>query len=267
MADKMDRLRTVVDQGPTTSPASIPRARLQVVHRSRMFRECLKAVLSVELSIDVSDVDPQSIVDATFDELLLADVILVDAGLPARFAIELIERVRQKGTSTKVLAVVSTTAQEMVTECIVAGAHGCIFEESSLEDLRAAIEGINSRGTFCSQDMIQLVFTRFAEIARESQLRRWVEAVDLTSRELEILKLISFHLGNKQIAKRLSISLHTVKNHVHNILEKLKLTSRFEAVDYARKQQWISLSTEEKAKLQPPATRVKGRPDSLPDRH
>jgi len=66
-----------------------------------------------------------------------------------------------------------------------------------------------------------------------------VAKFDLTPRELEILNLISDHLGNKQIANRLSVSTYTVKNHVHHILEKLQVHSRAEAVDYARQRQWL----------------------------
>ncbi len=217
------------------------RAKLQIIHRNRMFRDCLKAALASELNVDAPEVS--SFLAEEFDAIdeFGADVMLIDAGLVGKQAVTLIQCIRQRNARVKVLAVVSASEQEMLTECIMAGAHGCIFEESSLQDLRSGIQAVTSHGSFCSQDMLQVVFSQFAHFARESTLRRSLETDDLTSRELEILNLISAHLGNKQIAKRLSISLHTVKNHVHNILDKLNLTSRFEAVDYARRRQWISV--------------------------
>ncbi len=63
--------------------------------------------------------------------------------------------------------------------------------------------------------------------------------VELTSREIEILKLVAVGLANKEIAKKLIISLHTVKNHVHNILEKLGLSGRYAAVAYACQRGWL----------------------------
>lgn len=217
-----------------------PTTKLQVVHRNRMFRECLVAVLSRDLRFEVSELHHEAISDIGNGMKTSPHVILIDAGLPSRPAIDLIQRVRKQNTATKLLAVVSATAQDQAVECIAAGAHGCVLEESSLEDLLAGIAAVQAGESFCSPDMLQAVFSQFARIARESQLRKQVRSVDLTPRELEVLQLIAGHLGNKQIAKRLSVSLFTVKNHVHNILEKLELTSRFEAVDYARQKHWIT---------------------------
>jgi DNA-binding NarL/FixJ family response regulator len=87
--------------------------------------------------------------------------------------------------------------------------------------------------------MIHSLYVRFGKLASESSWRKDMTATDLTAREIEILNLISSHLANKQIAKRLRVSTYTVKNHVHNILEKLRVHSRAEAVDYARQRQWL----------------------------
>lgn len=220
---------------PVTTPT-----KLQIVHRNQMFRECLVAVLSRDGRFEVSALDYEAISNHENEMSISSDIILIDAGLPSRLAIDLIQRVRRENATTKILAVVSATAQDLVTDCIAAGAHGCVLEESSLDDLLAGIAAVQAGESFCSQDILQVVFSQLGQISRESQLRKQVRSVDLTHRELEILQLIAGHLGNKQIAKRLSVSLFTVKNHVHNILEKLELTSRFEAVDYARQKHWIA---------------------------
>jgi DNA-binding NarL/FixJ family response regulator len=75
--------------------------------------------------------------------------------------------------------------------------------------------------------------------AREDNRNGAVSAATLTRREIEVVRLIGEHLSNKQIAKQLSVSLYTVKNHVHNIVDKLKVSGRYEAVDYARKRRWL----------------------------
>jgi len=209
-----------------------------------MFRECLIAVLAKDAKFEVSEVNLRySDFHEDLDQVP-PDVILVDAGLPGKTAVELIRRIRQANGPTKILAVVSSAAQGMAIDCIAAGAHGCVLEESSLADLRAGINAVQQGETFCSQDMIQTVLSQFARLAQESHLRKKVKSLDLTPRELEILELISRHMGNKQIAKLLSVSLYTVKNHVHNILEKLELESRYEAVDYAQQRHWIKRADE-----------------------
>jgi len=73
--------------------------------------------------------------------------------------------------------------------------------------------------------------------------RKRVERVELTPRELEIVHLIAERLSNKEIAKRLCVSLYTVKNHVHNIVEKLQVKNRFEAVEYAHQRRWLKGET------------------------
>lgn len=245
MSGKKDCAKSVRATRPVNMPEprnSQPpsRIRLQIIHRNRMFRDCLSAALNADYVVDVVDVERLLAEEKPAPERLAADVVLIDASLPDKRALEIIQGLRQRNESVRILAVVSNQAKDMLADCIVAGAHGCIYEEASLQDLRAGIQSVTSVGSFCSQDMLHTVFSQFAHLARETSIRSRLGADDLTTREVEILQLISVHLGNKQIAKRLSISLHTVKNHVHNILEKLELTTRFEAVDYARQRQWIS---------------------------
>ena len=116
-----------------------------------------------------------------------------------------------------------------------------MLEESSLDDLRDAIVRVASGQNFCSHGLVHAVFHRLAHRMKEPIARpQRDEGELLTARELEIVGLIAEHLSNKQIAKRLAVSLNTVKNHVHNIVEKLQVTGRYEAVDYARRQRWLA---------------------------
>jgi DNA-binding NarL/FixJ family response regulator len=230
-----------------STPAVRVRARLGIIHRNRIFRECLIAVLTREGLYEVREFDPRAIDGQFSNGHSPADVILVDAALADGQALEVIQRIRQQSASIKLLAVVSAACHERIVECISAGAHGCILEESSLEDLCSAIEAVRAGQLFCSEELVQAVLAQFAEIARESQVRKAVQATELSERELEILELIAGHLGNKQIARRLSVSVFTVKNHVHNILKKLELSSRFEAVDYARRRQWFTKRQDDSA--------------------
>ncbi len=93
--------------------------------------------------------------------------------------------------------------------------------------------------TFCSQGLVHSILHHMGQKARGHHACDQRPATGLTRRELEIVRLIAEHLSNKQIARQLSLSLYTVKNHVHNIVDKLHVTGRYEAVDYAREQRWL----------------------------
>ena len=90
--------------------------------------------------------------------------------------------------------------------------------------------------------MASKLLTEFATMSKASDERQQVPAPRLTDRELEVLKLVAQGLNNRDIAKELFICENTVKNHVRNILEKLQLHSRMEAVVYAVREKLLEIS-------------------------
>ena len=216
-----------------------PTQRIQIFHRSRLFRECVAAALSEHGSLEVLDPIPSDSDHAQHIDQQRPDLILIDLDLPDRFAVALTEHILKPGGNTKVIVLSSSGAQETLFECMAAGAHGCVLEAASVADLQAAIQRVLGGEMYYSPGVVEAVFHRLAETGRPVSWRQRVQTAGLTSRELEIVHCIAQNLSNKQIAKRLSISLHTVKNHVHNIVEKLHVANRFEAVEYARRQHWL----------------------------
>jgi DNA-binding NarL/FixJ family response regulator len=216
---------------------------VKIVHRNRIFRECLARVLSAEGHFLVGQVDHTA---ADYLNAILLDppqVILVDLNLPDQLALSLTQHLRDRVPCVRVVLLTHSSSHDDLVECFAAGAHGGVLEESSLQDLREAIEKVASGEAFCSPGMVHSMFRRLAQAAQGNYRHDPGHAAQLTPRELEIVRLISEHLSNKQIARRLSVSLYTVKNHVHNIVEKLQVTGRYEAVDYARKQRWLGTAS------------------------
>ncbi len=212
---------------------------VKILHRNRLFRECLVSVLADDQRFDIQAVDHS---DTRELELLGeegADVVLIDLNLPAQAAVGLTQRLRRQVERAKLLLLVCASSQSCVVECIAAGAHGCILETSPLSELEVAIEKVLNGETFCSQEIVQTMFDKLAQTASASPWRRPGESINLTPRELEVVHLISDRLSNKEIAKKLSLSIYTVKNHVHNIVEKLQVEDRHEAVEYAQRQRWL----------------------------
>jgi DNA-binding NarL/FixJ family response regulator len=118
-----------------------------------------------------------------------------------------------------------------MVDFIEAGADGYVLQESSAARLAEAILSIHAGTLPCSSRIASLVLDRILELSRGREPDHEVEA--LTGREREVLQLIARRLSNKEIARQLGISNQTAKNHVHNILEKLGVHSRREAIRVA----------------------------------
>jgi DNA-binding NarL/FixJ family response regulator len=129
---------------------------------------------------------------------------------------------------------------------VAAGVRACLLEDSSLSELLKAIDTIAQGGTYCSDEIMLSLFEQLARLAKGNPAGDHADMGDradtsgLTRREDEILHFMSTGLSNKEIARKLSVSVYTVKNHVHNILEKLEVDNRFAAVEYARERSWLS---------------------------
>ena len=127
----------------------------------------------------------------------------------------------------KVVAMGVGETGDEVTQYVEVGAVGYSSREASLDDLNAVIQSVARDEVVCSPQVAARLFRRVAALSTE----RWsqVENARLTRRETEIVQLIDQGLSNREIAQRLGIDIYTVKNHVHSILEKLRVHRRGEA--------------------------------------
>jgi two-component system nitrate/nitrite response regulator NarL len=122
-------------------------------------------------------------------------------------------------------------SEEHVIPCVEAGAAACLSAETPVAAVVATIEHVASGESVASPRMTAMLLQRLAALAAE---RASTREGQLTAREREILGLIDDGLSNKDIAARLCIEVPTVKNHVHNILEKLQVGCRSEAAAVLR---------------------------------
>jgi DNA-binding NarL/FixJ family response regulator len=167
---------------------------------------------------------------------LQPDVALVDIGLPDKDGIEVTLSLRKNAPKVKVIILGMIDLTDEIMACIEAGAVGYVLKEASFDYLVDTIRLAERGESFCSPRMAASLFSRIAELVIDRAPEKTTPAIKLTGRELEIITLIAEGLPNKQIAQRLYIETQTVKNHIHNILDKLQLHNRLEAVQYARQQ-------------------------------
>jgi two-component system nitrate/nitrite response regulator NarL len=174
---------------------------------------------------------------ATLEEALVAvedlapDIVLVDTRMPA--SADAVRTLVAAAPRVKVVALAVPEVERNVIAFAEAGASGLVPREGSIQDLVTVIESV-SRGEMLGSPGIAATLARHvADLARERRLEPIEDK--LTARELDVLGLIEEGFSNKQIAGALSIELPTVKNHVHNILQKLDVDRRTEAAARARR--------------------------------
>jgi DNA-binding NarL/FixJ family response regulator len=208
-------------------------------HRNRLLSECLAASLietsgcdcSV-LSMESFDVDsPSPLGDRVIDLLLL------DASLKGDLSSRVVNHIRQFHPECKVVLLIAEQSVHRMLEWAQFGSHGCLFEDVGLADVRLAIQTVLAGQQYCSPLLANALLTQVGRGDHKQGMSVPWDATHVTDREREILGLIACEqLGNKQIARQLGLSLYTVKNHVHNIIEKLGVQDRHEAVQFARRQ-------------------------------
>jgi DNA-binding NarL/FixJ family response regulator len=150
------------------------------------------------------------------------DVALLDFAMPDALALP--HAIAAAQIPVKVVAFSVAETEDEICECAEAGIAGYVGRNGSKEDLIAAVENALRDEVPCSPRVAASLFRRLA--AHVQTTRQRPREAALTNREQDIIALIDRGLSNKEIARQLKISLPTVKNHVHNILEKLQVRRR-----------------------------------------
>ena len=212
---------------------------LIIVTDNRLFGECLASVLARCESFTVPAVVQ------TAEEALQqiqehqSDIILIDVHLPHTMVLTLTQQLTRDFPHVRVLLLGVTEAEKEIQAYVEAGAGGYVPKNTPFHELQSVIELVTRGETMCSPHIAHAMFARLSELAQTSANSVAHEPVILSDRELEILQLIAEGWSNRQIAEHLYLSPHTVKNHVHNILKKLRVQRRLEAIKYASERQWF----------------------------
>ena len=158
------------------------------------------------------------------------DVVLVSANLPNNGALKLVRSLKSICSAKPLLTGLARDTEEIL-EYIEAGVAGYALDTDPLDDLARNVHAVHSGKALISPRLAATLIHRIAELAAVRPAPEVDENIvlDLTPREREVIDLIGDGLSNQEIAHRLVISVGTVKNHVHNILQKLEVDTRYDA--------------------------------------
>ncbi len=201
-----------------------------VVDDTRLFREGLARIVQEngDLTAAGTTADQDQVLAAIHD--CRPDVALLRIAVPE--SIRLLRAIAEQAPHVRVIALDLVDSDHDIIACAEAGVAGYLPREGSVEDLVATVRSVARGEVLCSPRVAAMLLRRVATLA--SERHSWTGRAHLTAREREIVRLIDEGLSNKEIAQRLYIEVRTVKNHVHNILEKLQVHHRGEAAALMR---------------------------------
>ncbi len=209
-------------------------ARVLIVDDAELFREALKAAFSQE-GFDVVGVaaDAMSGIDMTREHE--PDLVMLDLLMPGMSGLEVVGTMVKASPKTRVVLLTASESAEDLLAAVKAGASGYLTKDTPLPRLVSAMNDVLEGGAAVSPAMGGKLFSSLREMLRHHGAAS-ARQPELTGRELEILTHVGEGKTSREIADDLFISENTVRNHVRNILDKLGLKSRFEAVNWAHRE-------------------------------
>ena len=170
------------------------------------------------------------------------DVAIIDIAMPKLDGIEATKQIKTLCPGISVLILSAYDDDQFVFSLLEAGAAGYLLKGVRGQEIVDAVRAVYSGESVLHPAVARKVLNRFARPSAEVEAKKSPEL--LSEREMEVLRLVTKGLSNKDIADKLCLSVRTVQGHLANIFNKLQVSSRTEAVVHALKQGWVTLDAE-----------------------
>jgi len=210
---------------------------LGVVDDQRLFRESIAGMLSTEESLKVVGVVGNGVEAVDLVRRARPHVLLMDIKMPEMDGVEATRQIKAEFPETRIILLVTFVTDSYVLDGLGAGANGFILKDSSLAGLVAAIRAVYSGeqviATGITHRMVQMLERQTSDKSQRTD--------GLTTREMEMLRLLAKGMLAKEIARALAVSEKTVRNHISNIYRKLDIYDRSQVVIYAMKNGLVDL--------------------------
>jgi DNA-binding NarL/FixJ family response regulator len=223
-------VRTSSPVAPVAGRISVPDVRYLIIDDCKLNRENLGAMFAAHGCSEPAMAWDLPSLCAALGEAPPEIVLL---NMSTRDRMTLLRLVRDTCPEAKMIVVgISDDDESEIVACAEAGVSGYHLRAESLDDLLTLMSRVPGGESLCSPKVSAILLRRLSTLA--SQRQPEVKELVLTAREIQILRLLESGLSNQEIADRLCIALHTVKNHVHSVLGKLGVSTRGAAAAYSR---------------------------------
>ncbi|MEP7327381.1 MAG: response regulator transcription factor [Gemmatimonadota bacterium] len=209
-----------------------PPIALVLIDDNRLLREGIASMIQSQPGFKILAASADATEALERVRVLKPDVVLLDLGLEDHDSLSLTATVRSEVPQAKVIVMGFLPLQEDVADFVRAGASGFIMKNASFDEFFSTIRAVVDGAEVLPDALTNSLFSQIARNAARGSKAKLMESVRLTNRERQVIDLLAEGLSNKKIATRLHIAVHTVKSHVHNVLEKLALHSRLEVAAF-----------------------------------
>ena len=208
--------------------------KLLLIEDNRLLREGLAGMLKKQPDIEVVDTvgDGENVIKLM--HRFRPEIILLDLGLRNRSSHNTVKLVKKRFSTVKVIMMDLIPSQDDVFEFVQAGVSGFILKDATVKDFLKTIRSVADGFQVLPPNLTASLFSQIVEHAVSGgNASTILDSVRMTKRERQVIELISEGYTNKEIAQKLHLSTYTVKSHVHNILEKLALSTRVQIAKYS----------------------------------
>ena len=206
--------------------------RVLLVDDHDLFRTGLAKLLT-EQGVHVIGEAPTGEAALKLVDELAPDVVIMDLNMPGLGGVDATREISASAPRTRVVVLTISEDDDDIVDAIMAGACGYLLKNSTVQELVAGISAAADGDSLISPQVgtkvLQQLRAQAAGVRRDTAAPR----IELSERELDVLRLIAIGKDNAQIAQELFISPKTVKNHISNILMKLQIENRIQAAVYA----------------------------------
>jgi DNA-binding NarL/FixJ family response regulator len=227
-----------VRTGPTT-PRAEECIRVVICDDHALFRRGLMMALEEHDDIEVIAEAANGAEALEVVTHLAPDVVLMDVRMPQLDGITAARGILETLPTVQIIMLTVSDDEDDLLEALRVGAAGYLLKEVTIDEVGDAVRGVHMGQRLVTPSLATKLIVEFDGLRRRAAPRANVEP-RLTNRELEVLALVAEGATNRQVARQLGIADNTVKNHVRNVLEKLRLHSRLDAARYAVEASLIS---------------------------
>lgn len=201
--------------------------RIMIVDDQKIFKEGLKMIISLDDDIEVVSLCENGREAVESVELFKPDIILMDIRMPILNGVEAVKVIKNINESINVIMLTTFHDEFYIYEAIKNGASGYLLKDTSIDVIIKTIKTVYNGGALIDPDITKVILNQFTKLARSVNTKNTEKIKDiLTEREIEVSKLVSEGMNNKEISGKLFLGEGTVKNHLTRILQKLELRDR-----------------------------------------